>query len=126
MITVLGIVNSCIAGILALLKGQGLPDRLRKDEFEMRRVQDFIEECECRLAVGGWEENCSLKEVDNLVKQVFERYNVARDTAEMNRPSSYAHQVDPGSNNGHQGIRSAFGQSRIAAGGAKATSLEIS
>ncbi|RDW94936.1 hypothetical protein BP5796_00699 [Coleophoma crateriformis] len=126
VITVLGIANSCLAGILALLKGQGLPDRLRKDEFEMRKVQDFIEECECRLAVGDWAENLNIKEVDNLVKQVFERYNVARDTAEMNRPSSYAHQVDTGSSSGHQAVRSGFGQSHIAVGGVKGKSLEIS
>ena len=52
-ITILGVLNASIAGILVLLKGQGLPDRLRKDEYQMRRVQDFIEEEETRLAVKG-------------------------------------------------------------------------
>jgi hypothetical protein len=28
------------------------------------------------------------------VQQVFEKYNTARDTSEMNRPSSYAHQPE--------------------------------
>ncbi|KAL3417407.1 C6 transcription factor [Phlyctema vagabunda] len=99
-ITVLGIVNSCIAGIIAFFKGQGLPDRLRKDEFEMRKVQDFIEQCECRLAVqiGADEDDDEddRADVEDLVNEVFERYNVARDTAEMNRPSTYAHQVESG------------------------------
>lgn len=92
-ITVLGIVNSSMAGILALLKGLGLPDRLRKDQFEMQKVQDFIEETETRLAFGLIED-MSQKELDDLVKEVYQRYNVARDTAEMNRPASYVHQID--------------------------------
>ncbi|ESZ90710.1 hypothetical protein SBOR_8904 [Sclerotinia borealis F-4128] len=92
-ITTLGVVNSCLAGILGILKSQGLPDRLRKDEFEMRKVQDFIEECDTRLAVG-WGEQMSDAEVDDLIKEVFDRYGVARDTTEMNRPNSYAHQTD--------------------------------
>jgi SMODS and SLOG-associating 2TM effector domain len=92
-ITVLGIVNSSTAGILALLKGLGLPDRLRKDQFEMQKVRDFIEETETRLAFGLIED-MGEKELDDIVKEVYDRYNVARDTAEMNRPASYVHQVD--------------------------------
>ncbi|KAI9640406.1 hypothetical protein NHQ30_011151 [Ciborinia camelliae] len=91
-VTTLGVVNSCLAGVLGILKSQGLPDRLRKDEFEMRKVQDFIEECDTRLAVG-WGE-ISEADVDGMIKEVFDRYDVARDTTEMNRPDSYTHQVD--------------------------------
>lgn len=58
--------NSSTAGMLALLKGQGPPDRLRKDEFEMRKVQDFIEQMEARLAFIG--EDISEKELDDPVK----------------------------------------------------------
>jgi len=43
-ITVLGAVNTGVAGLLGLLKGNGLPDRLRKDGFELRKVLDYIEE----------------------------------------------------------------------------------
>ncbi|TVY85416.1 hypothetical protein LSUE1_G000047 [Lachnellula suecica] len=92
-ITVLGIINAATAGVLALLKGQGLPDRLRKDEYEMRKVQDFIEETEIRLAIGG-EDNFTKQELEEVVGQVFEKYNTARDTSEMNKPSSYSHQVE--------------------------------
>jgi len=92
-ITVLGVVNSSSAGILALLKGQGLPDRLRKDEFEMRKVQDFIEQTETRLAYGLIPD-MDEKALGLLVKEVQDMYDVARDTAEMNRPASYVHQVD--------------------------------
>lgn len=86
-ITILGIVNTSTAGVLALLKGQGLPDRLRKDEYEMRKVQDFIEETEARLVVGG-QGTLDTEELDELLQQVFAKYNAARDTAEMNRPDS--------------------------------------
>jgi hypothetical protein len=92
-ITILGIVNTSTAGIQALLKGQGLPDRLKKDQFEMKKVQDFIEEVEIRLAVAG-EGTLSSDELDKVVEQIFQKYNAARDTAEMNDPSNYTHQVD--------------------------------
>lgn len=91
-ITLLGITNTSIAGILALLKGQGLPDRLRKDEFEMRKVQDYIEETEARLVLAG--DTLTLEEVDDAVQKVFLKFNAARDTAEMNRPDSYGHQPE--------------------------------
>jgi hypothetical protein len=91
-ITVLGITNTSIAGVLALLKGQGLPDRLRKDQFEMRKVQDYIEETEARLVLAG--DTLTLQEVDDAVQKVFLKFNAARDTAEMNRPDSYGHQAE--------------------------------
>jgi hypothetical protein len=40
-ITLLGAFNTVIAGILALIKGQGLPDRLYHDRAEFRRLQDW-------------------------------------------------------------------------------------
>lgn len=91
IITVLGILNTATAGILALLKGQGLPDRLRKDAYQMKKVQDYIEETDIRLAIG---EELHPAELDAVVEKVFDMYNTARDTAEMNHPSNYAHQVD--------------------------------
>jgi len=92
-ITILGIANTAIAGILALFKGQNLPDRLRKDQYQMKKVQDFIEETEIRLALGS-DGDFTTAELDSLVQQVFEKYNTAKDTTEMNRPSSYAHQTE--------------------------------
>lgn len=58
----------------------------------MRKVQDFIEETDIRLAIAG--EDISRRELGELVEQVFEKYHTARDTAEMNKPMSYAHQSD--------------------------------
>ena len=91
VITILGVLNTSIAGILALMKGQGLPDRLRKDAYEMKKVQDFIEETDIRLAI---EEDIKPEDLMSVVQRVFDMYNTARDTAEMNHPSNYAHQVD--------------------------------
>lgn len=89
-ITILGVFNTTIAGILAMLKGQGLPDRLRKDEFEMKKVQDYIEETETRLMYT--DDEFTDAELDDLLQTVFAKYNAARDTAELNRPDRYAHQ----------------------------------
>jgi hypothetical protein len=115
---VLGISNTFTAGVLALLKGQGLPDRLRKDEYEMKKVQDFIEQTEIRLAVAG-QGALTSEELDKVVEQIFERYNSARDTAEMNRPSSYAHQVQTGTN-GVQGLDGSREEVALNAGKGKA------
>jgi hypothetical protein len=38
-------------------------------------------------------EDRSEKGLDDSVKEVFDRYNVARDMAEINWPESYVHQV---------------------------------
>jgi hypothetical protein len=91
-ITTLGVVNSSLAGVLALLKGQNLPDRLRKDGFEMSKVQDYIEETEIRLEAMEGGEEFTENELDKVLQTVFAKYNAARDTAEMNRPDTYAHQ----------------------------------
>jgi hypothetical protein len=86
-ITVFGILNASLAGILALFKGQGLPDRFRKDEYNLRLVQDFIEETDMRLAIRG--NDITRKELQNLVEEVFEKYHVARDQAAANKPNSF-------------------------------------
>lgn len=41
MITLLGAFNTVIAGVLALVKGQGLPDRWYHDQAEYRKLQDW-------------------------------------------------------------------------------------
>lgn len=92
-ITVLGAVNTVIAGVLALMKGQGLPERLRKDEMEFRKLQDWIEETEALLATGiiGRDR----REVGVLVESAFRKYNSAKLSEENNRPDNYV--PDPGS-----------------------------
>jgi len=108
-ITVLGIVNTSTAGILALLKGQGLPDRLRKDEYQMQKVRDFIDETDVRLELAG---DVGEEDVERLVEQIHEKFNNARDTAEINRPSTYAHQIETGA--GGDGMDDGEGGGRTA------------
>lgn len=86
-ITIFGALNASLAGVLALLKGQGLPDRFRKDEYNLRLVQDFIEETDMRLAIRG--NDITRTELQQLVEQVFDKYHMARDQAAASKPNSY-------------------------------------
>lgn len=90
LITVLGAVNTILAGLLALVKGQGLPERLKKDEAEFRKLRDWIEETDALLAVGVLGRN--RREVGYLVELAFKKYNAVRISEENNRPDSYIQQ----------------------------------
>ncbi|KAF6835672.1 C6 transcription factor [Colletotrichum plurivorum] len=97
-ITVLGAVNTVVAGILTLMKGKGLPEKLRRDEVEFRRLQDWIEETEALLVlsvVGGTKD-----EVGELVASAFRRWNLANAKGEDVRPEDYAQEADRGGNQG--------------------------
>ncbi|KAI1383029.1 uncharacterized protein F4822DRAFT_90288 [Hypoxylon trugodes] len=97
LITVLGAVNTVLAGLLALIKGSGQPQRLEKDRVGFRRLQDWIEETEALLAVGVIGRN--RKEVGLLVESAFKRYNAAKMSVENNSPDFYVNQPD--SNDDH-------------------------
>lgn len=87
VITILGALNTVIAGVLALVSGQGVPDRIQKDEIGYRKIQDWIEETESLLSVGIIGKN--RKEVGLLVEEAFKKYNAAKSNEENNRPNSY-------------------------------------
>ncbi|CAN8099101.1 unnamed protein product [Discula destructiva] len=72
-ITVLGGINTVVAGVLAVLKGSGMIERLAKDEVEFKKLQDWIEETEALLSVGVLGRN--RKEVGLLVEVAFKKYN---------------------------------------------------
>lgn len=86
-ITALGALNTVIAGILALLKGQGMPNKLHRDEMEFRRLQDWIEETEALLVTGiiGRDN----KDIGVLVESAFRKYESAQNSVENNRPDNY-------------------------------------
>lgn len=92
IITVLGATNTVVAGVLALVSGQGVPDRIQKDEIGYRKIQDWIEETESLLSVGILGRN--RKEVGLLVEEAFKKYNAAKSNEENNRPSSYVSAVE--------------------------------
>lgn len=86
-ITILGAMNTVVAGVLALVKGQGLPERLRQDKAEFRKLQDWIEQTEALLAVGVIGRD--RKEVGLLVQVAFVKYNEAKASEENNVPENY-------------------------------------
>ncbi|KAH6632071.1 hypothetical protein F5144DRAFT_592914 [Chaetomium tenue] len=92
-ITLLGAFNTVIAGLLALIKGQGLPDRLYHDRAEFKRVQDWIEQTEALLAVGVVGRD--RKEVGLLVQTAFKKYNAAKHCEESNLPENYVRPPEP-------------------------------
>ncbi|RWA03842.1 hypothetical protein EKO27_g11264 [Xylaria grammica] len=94
VITILGAFNTVLAGVLALIKGSGQPQKLGKDRIGYRRLQDWIEETEALLAVGVIGRN--RKEVGLLVESAFKRYNAAKVSEENNDPEFYVyHQQEP-------------------------------
>ncbi|KAI3331438.1 hypothetical protein HD806DRAFT_160401 [Xylariaceae sp. AK1471] len=94
VITVLGALNTVLAGVLALIKGSGQPQKLGKDRIGYRRLQDWIEETEALLAVGVIGRN--RREAGLLVESAFKRYNAAKASEENNDPEFYVyHQQEP-------------------------------
>lgn len=89
-ITILGAVNTIVAGVLALIKGSGQPQRMGKDQVEYRKLQDWIEETEALLAVGVIGRD--RREVGLLVEVAFKKYNAAKASEENNRPDMYVSQ----------------------------------
>ena len=74
-VTVLDTANAVIAGVLALASGQGLPERLHKDEVEFRRPKGRVEETESLLAAGIVGDNCrDCREVGGLDEVAFRCY----------------------------------------------------
>ncbi|KAM7200624.1 hypothetical protein V8F33_003829 [Rhypophila sp. PSN 637] len=94
LITLLGAINTVIAGILALIKGQGLAERLRHDQAEFRKLQDWIEQTEALLAVGVIGRN--RQEVGLLVQVAFKKYNAAKASEENNVPENWVRAAEGG------------------------------
>lgn len=98
VITIFGAINTAIAGILAILKGQGLPDRLRQDWAGLTKVRDFIEERERFLEQGFYmddevDANGKSKQADIKaeIAKVLDLYETQLATMEANRPATYVY-----------------------------------
>ena len=83
-ITILGSVNTVIAGIQTYLKGQGLPNRLRQYEFGLRKLREYIEDRERDFSHA----DCPLN-VDHEIADIAAMYKAVRQTAEDNTPDNY-------------------------------------
>ena len=82
-VTILGAVNTIVAGILTYLKGQGLPARLEQSLHLLRTLREHIEERERELT----EPDCPL-DVDEVVQSIIQMYKEVRQTAEDNAPGN--------------------------------------
>jgi SMODS and SLOG-associating 2TM effector domain len=94
LITVFGAANTALASLLAVLKSQGLPNRIRQDWNGWRELREYIEEKEreIEMAVSGRVEGVQgPKKLDvwETVRAIEARYNAVRLTAEANRPDTY-------------------------------------
>ncbi|KAF5694676.1 C6 transcription factor [Fusarium mundagurra] len=82
-ITVLGAINTVVAGLLALIHNSGLPDRLRCDMAEFERVEDHIREIlDTRIVPSN-------KSIEQVVAECFELYRNAKATIAANMPATY-------------------------------------
>ncbi|OJJ96693.1 hypothetical protein ASPACDRAFT_54536 [Aspergillus aculeatus ATCC 16872] len=99
-ITILGAINTIVAGVLALMKGRGLPQRLRKDLTEIRKVKTYIEEVEISLRYDADEQ--VNRNVMSLIKDCFNRYRIMQEVIDINQPDSYvnAPQLERGNQSG--------------------------
>ena len=77
-ITVLGALNTVLAGSLTWIKGQGLPDRLLTYANELRRVREYIEDLERQY---GQKPDFRL-DVEEESKKIYAMYDCARQNAE--------------------------------------------
>lgn len=87
IVTVLGAINTVIAGLMALMKGHGLPNRLRQDMTQLRAVRDFIEDRECDFE--RWGEGWAHGDAKMAVAHARNMYEAVRITMENNRSDSY-------------------------------------
>ncbi|KAI7301212.1 hypothetical protein KC315_g16772, partial [Hortaea werneckii] len=81
-IAVLGAISVSIAGCLALVKGQGLPMRLRIERDALWEVQLEAEELHWSLAAGR-------PVMFNDVKRIWERFVQVKRDASLNHPDTW-------------------------------------
>ena len=82
-VTILGALNTIIAGLLTYLKGQGLPGRIDQYLHLLRTLREHIEEREREFL----EPDCGL-DVDEEIERVTKMYQEVRQTAKDNAPGT--------------------------------------
>ncbi|KAJ6126208.1 hypothetical protein N7471_010701 [Penicillium samsonianum] len=87
-ITILGAFITSIAGLLALLRGRGLSQRLRGNMTEIAKVLAHIEEQTILLRYGNRKD--SNDKIDDLIEDTLKRYAIAEDIIKRNQPDIYA------------------------------------
>jgi SMODS and SLOG-associating 2TM effector domain len=94
LITCFGAANTALASLLAVLKSQGLPNRIRQDWNQWRELREFIEqqEREFEMIVSGrvqGVEELNEERVWTTIKAIEAKYADVRLTNEVNRPDTY-------------------------------------
>ena len=88
-----GAANTALASLLAVLKSQGLPNRLRQDWNGWRELREYIEEKEreIEMVISGKIPATQGREIDvwEEIKGIEARYGGMRLTSEANRPDTY-------------------------------------
>lgn len=82
-ITVLGAVNTVIAGLIALLHNGGLPDRFRFDMIQFEEIEDHIKELLDSAIVPA---NMT---TDQVLAECFDRFREAKAVVAANLPVNY-------------------------------------
>ncbi|PMD30332.1 hypothetical protein L207DRAFT_520181 [Hyaloscypha variabilis F] len=94
LITCFGAANTALASLLAVLKSQGLPNRIRQDWNAWRELREFIEEKERQIEmedskrIEGVEVPNKLN-VWQTVQEIEKLYRDTRANIETNRPDTY-------------------------------------
>ncbi|KAJ5111978.1 hypothetical protein N7532_000023 [Penicillium argentinense] len=92
-ITVLGAINTSCAGLLALLKGRGLPQRLRGSMIEISKFLNFIQETSVLLKYD--KSRVPENGIGPLLEESFQRYASAEQLIEGNQPDTFASGIKP-------------------------------
>jgi hypothetical protein len=82
-VTVLGAVNTVVAGLLALLHNSGLPDRYRHNMVEFEAVEDHIRETlDTSLVPADYA-------IDQVLAECFDMFQRVKSTVTANLPMTY-------------------------------------
>ncbi|KAF8854046.1 hypothetical protein BDZ45DRAFT_747919 [Acephala macrosclerotiorum] len=74
----LGITNACLAGILALLKGQCVLEQLSREGVKLRELRDWVEEWDVRFGLMEVNGETGGEKVEDVVKEIWERFGDAQ------------------------------------------------
>lgn len=100
LITCFGAANTALASLLAVLKSQGLPNRMRQDWNAWRELRESIEgeEREIEMANSGRVRGAPKVKADDVwakVQAIEKRYTKVRENTEVNRPDTYVTVKEP-------------------------------
>ncbi|KAF4587364.1 C6 transcription factor [Ophiocordyceps camponoti-floridani] len=82
-ITILGALNTVMAGLLALLHNSGLPDRYRYDMAQFEELEDRIKEI-LESGIAPIDQT-----TDQVLAECFDLFRMAKATVNANMPATY-------------------------------------